>query len=80
MANGLENHGEAGSHEPIAIIGMACRFSGDAASPGELWDMLLSGRSGWSSDAGSRFKMDAFWHPKADISGSVSGHQLTKLI
>jgi hypothetical protein len=58
--------------EPIAVIGMACRFSGDATSPVDFWNMLMKGRSGWSSNAGKRFKMDAFWHPQPDISGSVS--------
>lgn len=30
--------------EPVAVIGMACRFPG-AATPGELWDLLREGRS-----------------------------------
>jgi emericellamide synthase (highly reducing iterative type I polyketide synthase) len=77
--NGLGKNGEAGSCEPIAIIGMACRFSGNAVSPGELWNMLSEGHSGWSSDTGNRFNIGAFWHPKADISGSVSNSSLTKL-
>lgn len=29
---------------PIAIIGMACRFPGDATSPSKFWDLLKSGR------------------------------------
>ncbi|MFI6015637.1 type I polyketide synthase [Streptomyces sp. NPDC051243] len=32
--------------EPIAVIGTGCRLAGDADSPGEFWDMLLSGRDG----------------------------------
>ncbi|UUU22864.1 type I polyketide synthase [Streptomyces sp. DSM 40750] len=32
--------------EPIAVIGAGCRLAGDADSPGEFWDMLLSGRDG----------------------------------
>ena len=74
ISKDLRTNGEAGSCEPIAIIGMACRFAGDAVSPGELWNMLSKGRSGWSNDAGNRFKMEAFWHPNADISGSVSDY------
>ncbi|KAJ5752227.1 hypothetical protein N7520_009144 [Penicillium odoratum] len=58
--------------EPIAIIGMACRFAGDATNPSNLWNVLSKGRTGWSGNAGNRFKMDAFWHPKPDISGTFN--------
>ncbi|HEV2637460.1 MAG TPA: SDR family NAD(P)-dependent oxidoreductase, partial [Actinocrinis sp.] len=35
--------------DPIAIIGMACRFPGDVRSPEELWRMVLDGVDGISS-------------------------------
>ncbi|WP_425435739.1 SDR family NAD(P)-dependent oxidoreductase [Lentzea kentuckyensis] len=35
---------ESRDAEPIAIIGMSCRFPGGVTSPDELWDLLADGR------------------------------------
>jgi acyl transferase domain-containing protein len=37
---------EAGRQEPIAIVGMACRFPGGVRTPEDLWEMLSDGRDG----------------------------------
>ncbi len=39
---------EAGEHEPLAIVGMACRFPGGADSPEEFWELLADGYDGMS--------------------------------
>lgn len=58
---------------PIAIVGMACRFPGDATSPQKLWDMCREGRSAWSEMPKDRFSTNAFWHPNPSKNGCVCG-------
>ncbi|MET8454165.1 polyketide synthase, partial [Streptomyces sp. NPDC005209] len=48
---------EEREHEPIAIVGMACRFPGGVASPEDLWAMLDAGRDGMAP-----FPRDRGWN------------------
>ncbi|KAJ5382593.1 hypothetical protein N7517_000504 [Penicillium concentricum] len=49
--------------EPIAIIGMSCKFSGGASDPDKLWDLLVSGQTGWSEIPEDRFNLKGIYHP-----------------
>lgn len=56
--------------DDIAIIGMACRFPGDATSPSKLWDLLMEGKSAWSEVPASRWNWAAHYHPSQERAGS----------
>lgn len=50
-------------NEPIAIIGTACRFPGDASSPSKLWDLLRQPRDVLTKIPNDRFNPDHYYHP-----------------
>ncbi|MFJ8744634.1 type I polyketide synthase [Embleya sp. NPDC127516] len=63
--------GATGADEPIAIIGMACRFPGDVRSADDLWRLVMAG-----GDAISEFPANRGWdlaglfHPQPDHAGT----------
>ncbi|KAL8910258.1 MAG: hypothetical protein Q9171_004422 [Xanthocarpia ochracea] len=67
------------SHVPVAIIGLACRFPGDATSPTKFWDLLKNGRDAYSPST-DRYNADAFYHPNAsnrqNVLATKGGHFL----
>ncbi|HEY8360090.1 MAG TPA: beta-ketoacyl synthase N-terminal-like domain-containing protein, partial [Ramlibacter sp.] len=51
--------------EPIAIIGMSCRF-GPADDADAYWDLLCSGRSAIGEIPPERWPLEGFYHPDPD--------------
>ncbi len=58
-------------NEPIAIVGMACRFPGDIDEADSLARLLLEKRSAITEVPPDRWSADAFYHPDYRKPGAI---------
>src|SRR6516162_4050102 len=56
--------------EPIAVVGMACRFPG-GANPDEFWDFLARGGDAVREIPAERWDIDASYDPDPDAKGKM---------
>src|SRR5580692_9937316 len=62
---------EAQQPEPIAIIGLGCRFPGGADGPEAYWKLLSEGRDAIREVPADRWDIDAFYDPNPDCPGKM---------
>ncbi len=62
---------EAAQHEPIAIVGMACRFPAGANDPQRYWDLLCNRVDGISELPASRGDWSAFFNADPEHAGTL---------
>jgi hybrid polyketide synthase/nonribosomal peptide synthetase ACE1 len=61
--------------EPIAVIGMACRFPGGSNSPSKLWDLLQSPRDLSKRVPTERFDSTGYFHPNGSQHGATDSRE-----
>jgi myxalamid-type polyketide synthase MxaB len=62
---------ERSKSEPIAIIGMSCRFPGGANDPEAFWRLLRDGVDAITEVPPQRWDIDSYYDPDPDASGKI---------
>ncbi len=60
--------------EPVAVVGIGCRFPGDVNGPESFWELLVQGRNAISGIPADRWDAEAFYSPDP----LTPGHMTTK--
>ncbi|QFY07528.1 SDR family NAD(P)-dependent oxidoreductase [Nonomuraea phyllanthi] len=68
----LLREAEEREHEPIAIVGMSCRFPGGADTPEDLWRLLVTGEDALTDFPGDRgWDVEDIYHPEPGQAGKT---------
>jgi acyl transferase domain-containing protein len=63
---------EGAGLEPLAVIGLGCRFPGGADSPAAFWRLLERGGDAITEVPRDRWDVDAYFDPDPDAPGKMS--------
>src|SRR5258705_8511951 len=58
--------------EPVAVVGIGCRFPGDVTGPESLWRLLLDGEDAIGEVPADRWDADAFYDPDPATPGRMT--------
>jgi len=58
--------------EPVAVVGVGCRFPGEVTGPESYWDLLVDGRNAVSTVPTDRWDADAFYDPDPLTPGRIT--------
>ncbi|MFB1483786.1 type I polyketide synthase [Corallococcus sp. RDP092CA] len=62
---------EQARREPIALVGIGCRFPGGAVDPASFWELLRDGRDATSEVPADRWRIDDYFDADPDAPGKM---------
>lgn len=66
---------ERSRSEPIAIIGMGCRFPGGADTPESFWELLKTGVDAIGEIPNDRWSVEDYYDPDPEVTGKMYTRQ-----
>lgn len=66
---------EKSSTEPIAVVGVACRFPGGVNNADQYWELLKDGRSGIIRVPPERWDADAYYTDDHTVPGTIANRE-----
>nr|WP_304528357.1 type I polyketide synthase [Mycobacterium sp. ACS1612] len=66
---------EKGDVEPIAVVGMGCRFPGGVSTPAQFWRLLQDGASGIVRVPADRWDADALYCEDHTVAGTICSRE-----
>src|SRR5258708_2978275 len=69
---GVDPLGENRALEPVAVVGMGCRFPGDANGPESYWKILRDGIDALVEVPSDRWDMRTFYDPEPGKTGKTN--------
>ena len=67
----LDEH-ERQRSEPLALVGIGCRFPGGADTPESFWKLLRDGVDAITQIPSDRWDRDAYFDPSVETPGKMS--------
>ncbi len=63
LADAFSKAARTAAAEPVAVVGIGCRFPGDVTGPESFWDLLVHSRNAIAGIPADRWDADAFYDP-----------------
>src|ERR1700741_3517412 len=72
LAEQFQKGSRIATAEPVAVVGIGCRFPGGVVGPGNYWAFLANGGDAISEIPSERWDADAFYDPDPFAPGRMS--------